>query len=41
MSVLFTPQSIGKVNIKNRFVQSATYEGRVNYSRIFICSSER
>ena len=27
MSVLFTPQSIGKVNIKNRFVQSATYEG--------------
>jgi len=26
MSILFTPQAIGKVNIKNRFIQSATYE---------------
>ncbi len=27
MSVLFTPQRVGHVDIKNRFVHSATYEG--------------
>ena len=27
MSVLFTPQRVGHVDIKNRFVRSATYEG--------------
>ncbi len=26
MSVLFTPKKIGKMEIKNRFVHSATYE---------------
>ena len=30
MSVLFTPQKIGKMEIKNRFVHSATYECMAN-----------
>lgn len=30
MSILFTPMNIGQIEIKNRFVRSATYEGRVN-----------
>jgi 2,4-dienoyl-CoA reductase-like NADH-dependent reductase (Old Yellow Enzyme family) len=30
MSVLFTPQKIGKIEIKNRFVHSATYECMAN-----------
>ena len=27
MNVLFTPQMIGNVELKNRFIHSATYEG--------------
>lgn len=30
MSMLFTPMKIGQIEIKNRFVRSATYEGRAN-----------
>ena len=32
MSVLFTPQKIGKMELKNRFVHSATYECMANDS---------
>ncbi len=30
MNVLFTPQMIGNVELKNRFIHSATYEGMAN-----------
>ncbi len=30
MSILFTPMKIGKMEVKNRFVRSATYEGLAN-----------
>ncbi len=32
MPVLFTPKKIGKMEIKNRFVHSATYECMANNS---------
>lgn len=34
MSILFTPQNIGDIEVKNRFVHSATYEGMADASGI-------
>lgn len=35
MSIIFTPKKIGNVEIKNRFVRAATYEGMADqYGRV-------